>query len=160
LSIQSLGRMRTALAVSAVVLLSGISATSASAAPKSFNDATVNIRGGDATAISACVNLARSSAKAHKTVQNNFCKNKAVAVGGDVTLKDVSILVAQDSSSKYASNKATVNIEGGDATAVAACVNVLQGSASAKQTNECANTAVARGGDVKLKDVDITILQG
>jgi hypothetical protein len=157
---QAFNRARAILVLFLVVALAGVAATSAGAADKKqFNNATLNIRGGDATAVAACINLARGAAKSHKTVQNNFCKNKASASGGDVTLKNVSILIAQDSS-RYTSNRATVNIEGGDATAVAACVNVLQGTASAHQTNACANSAVAKGGDVNLKNVDITIIQG
>ena len=48
----------------------------------------------------------------------------------------------------------------GDAVAVAACINVLQGSGSVDQTNKCSNTAIATGGSVKLVHTDIKIIQG
>jgi hypothetical protein len=57
-------------------------------------------------------------------------------------------------------NKATVEISNGNATAVASCLNVLNDAANATQTNICKNNAVAKGGDVKLEDVDISVIQG
>ena len=159
----SLSRLRAALlSVALVAVMSLALAGSAFAIhPETFNNATVDINGGNATALAACVNYAQVTAKHGKVAQNNFCKNFAKAKGGDVRLKNVSLLISQTGGTTGTTrNNATVNISGGDATAVAACVNFLQGSATARQTNQCANTAVARGGDVVLKNVDITIIQG
>jgi len=150
------------LALSAFVtaLFVGFSATPASAA-ESYNNVQVNISGGNANALSACVNFAKLKAKKGEPAQSNACKNFAKATGGDVQLKNVDITVLQaGSSTGTVRNKAEVNITGGDATSVAACVNYLQGTADADQTNKCSNTSVATGGDVKLKNVSITIIQG
>jgi len=43
---------------------------------------------------------------------------------------------------------------------VAACINVLRATATAEQTNDCSNTAIATGGNVSLSHTDITIIQG
>lgn len=155
----SAGRARVSAVLALTAVLALIVAGTASADNPTFNNARVNITGGNAVALSACINVAKVKAKyPDKVKQNNFCKNFAKATGGDVTLKNVNVFIAQDTYSVSA-NSATVNIAGGDAVAVAACLNVLDGSASATQTNVCKNTAVARGGDVKLKNVDITIIQ-
>jgi len=141
-------------------VLFGALATPASAA-ESYNNAQVNITGGNAHALSACVNYAKIKAKKGEAAQSNACKNFAKATGGDVELKHVDITILQaGATTGVVKNRAEVNISGGDANAVAACVNYLQGTANADQKNKCSNTAVAQGGDVKLKDVYITIVQG
>ena len=128
--------------------------------PSSYNNATVNISGGNANALAACVNYAKLKSKHGGAVQSNFCKNFAKAKGGDVELKNVDLTIFQSGSwTGTTRNNATVNITGGDANALAACVNVLQGGASAFQKNVCSNTAVAVGGSVSLKNVSITIIQ-
>lgn len=148
------------LAALVTMLFVGFSATPASAT-ESYNNVAVNITGGNAKALSACVNYAKLKAKKGEATQSNACKNFAKASGGDVKLKNVDITVLQaGSTTGTVRNKAEINISGGDATAVAACVNYLQGTADADQTNKCSNTAVAEGGDVKLKNVSITIIQG
>jgi len=130
-------------------------------ATESYNNAQVNITGGNAHALSACVNFAKIKAKKGEPAQSNACKNFARATGGDVQLKNVDVTILQaGSSSGVVKNRAEVNISGGDATAVAACVNYLQSTADADQTNRCSNSSVAQGGDVKLKNVSITIIQG
>lgn len=128
---------------------------------ETYNDVQINITGGNANALSACVNYAKLKAKKGESAQSNACKNFAKATGGDVTLKKVDITILQaGATAGTVKNKASINISGGDATAVAACVNYLQGTADADQTNKCSNTAVATGGDVTLKKVNITIVQG
>ena len=77
-----------------------------------------------------------------------------------MTLKKTNLDIFQGSFSETSVNRATVSISGGDATAVAACVNYLQGTASAGQQNDCVNDAQATGGDVVLDEVNITIYQG
>ncbi|HEX8628059.1 MAG TPA: hypothetical protein VF755_07800, partial [Catenuloplanes sp.] len=128
---------------------------------ETHNNVAVNISGGNANALSTCVNFAKLKAKKGEAAQSNACKNFAKATGGSVTLKKVDITILQaGATSGKVTNKAEINISGGDATAVAACVNYLQGTADADQTNKCSNTAVATGGDVTLKNVNITIIQG
>ena len=101
-----------------------------------------------------------------RAFQENECENKAYAAGGTVILKNVDILAVQDNKDRYsdvADQENTVNltIRGGDATALATCLNIAKerGDDSARQENNCQNTAVATGGSVILKNVDITIVQ-
>ena len=124
-----------------------------------YNHATLVIRGGAANALSGCLNYARIAAHHHRPAQSNYCENFAEADGGNVNLSNVSVFIDQQGHSRRTVNEATIVIAGGDANAVAACVNYLQGTASAAQTNECSNTAVAQGGNVNLHNVDITIVQ-
>jgi hypothetical protein len=144
-------------------------APAAFAADQSFNDADVVIRGGDTVAVATCLNWAKTYAgyneeerKRHekvRVVQANKCENTADALGGDVTLKKVDVTVAQKGRTRAAKNDASVEISGGDAVAVAACINVLNGGTDVEQTNKCSNTAIATGGSVKLVHTDITIKQ-
>ncbi len=128
---------------------------------ETINNAEVNITGGKAHALSACVNYAKVKAKKGEAAQSNACKNFAKATGGDVRLKNVDVTILQaGAGTGTVKNNAEFIIAGGDATSVASCVNYLQGTADAKQSNECKNTAVANGGDVNLKNVNITIIQG
>jgi len=141
-------------------LFVGAAATPAYASGETFNNVQVNITGGNAHALSTCVNYAKMKAKKSEAAQSNACKNFAKAQGGDVKLTNVDITILQAAGHETTKNKAEVNIAGGDATAVAACVNYLQGTADSDQTNRCKNSAVATGGDVELKDTNITIVQG
>ena len=58
-------------------------------------------------------------------------------------------------------NTVNLTIRGGDATALASCVNVAKerGGGDARQQSSCQSTAVATGGSVVLKNVDITVVQ-
>jgi cytochrome c biogenesis factor len=157
-------RQNRGLIVSLVTLFAAVF-VGATAAPASagedYNNVEVNITGGKAHALAACVNYAKLKAKKGEAAQSNACKNFAKATGGDVNLKNVDITILQaGSGSGTVKNNAEVNISGGDATAVAACVNYLQGTADSDQKNKCKNTADAKGGDVTLKNVTITIIQG
>ena len=111
-------------------------------------------------AATAAASPPRRLARRPTSPQSNFRENKAKAIGGDVTLKDVDNLVTQKGKHKATKNDATLTASGGDAIAVAACLNVLVGSATTvKPENDCGNTAVAVDGDVTLKDVFIDIQQ-
>jgi len=130
------------------------------------NSVTITIAGGDATAIAACVNVAKERGPGG-VEQENKCKNIATAIGGDVTLKDVKIIAVATSDEKpekknakkdkRPDNSVTITITGGDAKAIAACVNAAseKGPGGVEQENKCVNDAFARGGDVKLKNVKI-----
>ena len=138
---------------------------------ESYNNVGIKISGGDATAVSTCLNIAKMKAnyasktkakgkkKSSKAFQSNYCKNVAVAEGGDVLLKNVELTIFQADGSSKSVNNATINISGGDATAVAACVNYAEGADTVVQDNTCKNVAFASGGDVTLKNVTITIVQ-
>jgi hypothetical protein len=138
---------------------------------QSFNDADVVIRGGNSVSVAACVNWAqdwtRYSAEQKKRhekkriAQSNACDNTAAdAEGGSVDLSKVSVTVDQAGKRRASRNSASVTISGGDAVAVAACLNVLKGSTDAEQTNDCTNAPIATGGSVTLEKTDITIYQG
>ena len=127
------------------------------------NSVTITIAGGDATALAYCLNVAKTGGSAE---QKNYCKNTAVAAGGNVYLKNVDIFVVQtnddDGNVSDQSNTVDLTIRGGDATALAACLNVVKqkkDGGDVDQKNKCKNFAYARGGDVVLKNVDITIIQ-
>lgn len=141
-------------------LFAGAIGTPAYASGEVFNNVEINITGGNAHALSACVNYAKMKAKKGEAAQSNACKNFAKAQGGDVKLEDVDVTILQAAGNGTTKNNAVINISGGDATAVAACVNYLQGTADADQTNKCKNVATATGGDVALKHVSITVVQG
>jgi len=128
------------------------------------NSIDLTIRGGDANALAACVNAAKTGSYSDVS-QKNFCKNKAVAVGGDVILKDVDIILTQSNTGGDGtgdlSNSVTLTIEGGAANALAFCLNAAKTGkkSDVSQKNFCANKAIARGGDVVLKNVTIDIFQ-
>ena len=142
---------------------------SAFAAGQSFSDADIVIRGGNGVSLATCVNWAQTYAgysaaekKRHdkaRVVQANKCENTADALGGSVELTKVYVTVDQDGHRKAVKQDASVTISGGDAVAVAACINVLKGSASVDQSNKCENTAISTGGDVTLEHTNITIQQ-
>ncbi len=166
MSVMSVSRLRAVLVSFAFVAIMGLGLTASAGAtkppakPQTFNNVQLSISGGNATALAACVNYAKVASKHGKVAQSNFCKNLAKAQGGNVTLKNVDVFVSQSGSGTgTTANNVTISITGGDATAIAACVNYLHGGASAEQKNVCANSAVANGGDVTLKNVTITIVQ-
>ncbi|MEA2512185.1 MAG: hypothetical protein QOF01_1644 [Thermomicrobiales bacterium] len=57
-----------------------------------------------------------------------------------------------------AADTVTLAIEGGDATAVGACVNVVKDGERVVQKNTCKNKAVGRGGDVSAKGLCVTVV--
>jgi hypothetical protein len=125
-----------------------------------YNNAELELRGGDATALSKCVQLAKAKAKVSQKVPSQKCQSFAKAEGGTVALQKVSIFVDQEGGgARKVHNKVDVKIVGGDATAVSSCLNYIQDTHSAGQQQQCASTAVATGGDVILKEVDITVFQ-
>ncbi len=128
------------------------------------NTVTLTIAGGDATALAGCLNAA-DTGNYSSVQQKNYCKNKAYAQGGDVILKNVDIFIVQtnvaDGDTSDASNTVDLTIRGGDATSLAACVNAARTGkkGNVSQQNKCKNKAYAQGGNVILKNVDITIIQ-
>lgn len=113
-----------------------------------------------------------------RAYDDNECDSKAVAEGGTVVLKNVDILVVQenkDGRAKAPSQANTVNItiRAGDATALADCLNIAKEQGRdrdrrdwkwwdddrAQRENDCNSKAVAAGGDVILKNVEITVVQ-
>jgi hypothetical protein len=129
------------------------------------NTVNITIRGGDANALAACLNVAKEKGRGDVRQQND-CRNKAYAVGGSVYLKNVDIMTVQNNragsgSTGSQSNTVNLTIQGGDANALAACLNVAKerGRGDVHQKNECRNKAYATGGGVVLKYVDITAIQ-
>lgn len=160
--ISSFGRTArgTAVAFAAAFAVMGAAPAFAAGPPATFNDANVNIQGGGAQTLAGCLNFARSAARHQVNPQSNYCRNIASATGGTVALHGVSIFVDQENNRRGRTfNNASVNISGGDATAVAACVNYVQGTATADQVNSCRNNATAYGGNVSLDNVDVSVIQ-
>jgi len=137
----------------------GLSSPAGATQSGTLNDVNIDIHGGNAVAFSGCVNYAKVSAQHGKKPQSNACKNIAHADGGSVDLTGVSLFVDQEGHGRSTHNNVEITISGGDATAVAGCVNYLQGTATPAQVNDCKSAADAHGGSVKLTDVDIVIIQ-
>ena len=162
--------VRGLVLTAAVASSLAITPTAFASGGRTFNDADVVIRGGNGVAVATCVNwaqdwtrLSSEQQKRHdkkRVAQSNACKNTADAEGGSVDLTKVSVTIDQAGSRRASRNSANVTISGGDAVAVAACINVLRATANAEQTNDCKNTAIATGGSVTLDKTDITIIQG
>jgi len=149
-----------AVAAGTIVVALGGATPALAGGSSTYNDVNVNITGGNARVLTGCINYARVLIRHGLDPQKNVCADFATAIGGDVTLKHVSVAIAQVGSGYgRTTNNATVNISGGDATVVAACVNYLQGTSTPNQQNDCGNGTLAAGGNVSLKDVDITVLQ-
>jgi hypothetical protein len=151
------------------------------------NTVNLTIRGGDAKALATCLNVAKEKVRNQnsraskwddrgrgqakkwndrRAEQENDCENKALATGGSVMLKNVEILTVQENKSYRSntpdqSNTVNITIRGGDATALATCLNIAkeEGYSRTAQENDCDNKAVAYGGNVYLKNVDITTIQ-
>jgi hypothetical protein len=137
--------------------------TFAAASPRAFADQSkavtvfLSATGGNATAIAACLNVAKDHGG--NNLQVNDCKNTAAAVGGDVTIKGakiVGISTAKRHFGKASLSKGVVavTLTGGNATAIATCANAAGGGDNA-QLNTCVNTAVAIGGPVIFNHVKI-----
>lgn len=137
----------------------GLASPANATAVGTYNQAEVNIRGGNAAALNSCYNAAIKLAKHDLPVQSNTCRNAARAEGGTVTLENVLVTVIQSGSTPKTHNNASVAVVGGDAVAVSSCVNYMQGTADAVQKNNCKSASEAIGGSVKLKNVDITVIQ-
>ncbi len=125
----------------------------------SGNTVTIEIRGGDANALAGCLNAA-DTGNYSSVKQKNYCKNKAYAQGGNLVLRNVVIDVFQQGTGD-APNSVDLTIRGGDANALAACINAAETGnySSVQQKNYCRSKAYARGGDVILRNVDIIITQ-
>jgi hypothetical protein len=163
-------RLRGAILATAFASSMAVAPMAHAGKGSTFNNAELSIRGGDAKTVAVCVNFAKTWAdyddakrkklEKKRVAQANYCAEKAIAVGGDVDLMDVDIIVTQEGKHKATENDVSLEIRGGDATAVAACLNILQGSATTvKQDNDCKNTAVAKGGNVYMENVAIVISQ-
>jgi len=124
-----------------------------------YNNAAIDIHGGNASAFGSCVKFAKIKAQQGQKPRSNACATFATATGGTVSLTGVSVFVDQEGTGRRTHNNVKIDISGGDATAVASCVNFLQGTASAGQVDDCKTAAEANGGDVNLNNVDITVIQ-
>jgi len=158
--------MNRSLKTRVVALLAALALTPAMAggalatAPTQSNTVTINIGGGDATALAECLNAVDQGDRVY---QANYCRNTAFAAGGSVVLRNTSIFIVQtnvaDGDVSDQSNTVDLTIRGGNATALASCLNAVKKADKVYQQNKCKNKAFAQGGSVKLKNVDITIIQ-
>jgi hypothetical protein len=131
-----------AAVVASAVSLAGPVSTAAA-------DATVSVRGGDATSVVNCQNLAPDP-----VVQRNRCKAKAEA--GTADLHDVDIYFAGEPVVQAnGGGVGLISVGGGSATASAVCVNESGGVVRGRSINVC--RARAQGGSVVLRNVQIVI---
>jgi len=114
------------------------------------NEVNFTVSGGDATAIAACIEEAKKV-----TRNNRFCRNITVARGGKVILRRVNVTVVNPDGSIADGKTVDIIISGGDATALATCINA--GSNATKSNNHCVNVALAFGGMVVLANVEIVV---
>jgi hypothetical protein len=132
-----------------------------------FNDVDVTIRGGKTVALATCVNWAQDWAKKSekdkkkydkkRAAQSQECEATATAIGGDVNVEDVNVVVKKAGKKKAAENNVDITITGGDTVAIAACLNVLKGDPKADVSQTCTADATAIGGTVNVGDVNIFI---
>ncbi len=122
---------------------------------------TIAVRSGNAEAIATCLNLAKAGESAN---QSNECYNYAYARGGKLIVKNVDVVVGRandpDGIVSVKSNTVNFTVQGGDATAIATCINQAQSSGDVKQGNPCVNVAIAIGGTVVILDVSVVLVQG
>ena len=144
----------------ALVLTPVLAGGALAADPNLSNSVTLTIGGADANALALCLNAGKKGDAAY---QQNKCKNQAYAQGGDVVLRNTEIFVVQsndtDGDLSSAANTVDLTIRGGDATALAACLNAVAQGDAAYQQNKCKNEAYAQNGDVVLSNVDIVVIQ-
>src|SRR3954447_2562366 len=86
--------------------------------------ASIDLRGGDATASLVCGNVAdaQSYADAHQiAIQQNNCSSQAT--GGDIALHDVQITISAAAANASDDNQSLIQLaaSGGDATSQATC---------------------------------------
>jgi hypothetical protein len=125
------------------------------------NSVTIAIKSGDATALAACLNAAEEGDWVY---QKNYCQNTAYARSGDVTLENVIITALQTNDSdgdlSSATNTVDLTVTSGNAEALALCINAIKDKAwRVYQKNNCQNKAIARSGDIILRNIDILIVQ-
>src|SRR5438445_1460866 len=105
--------------VIAATLFAAGPAAPAHASDGTYNNATVDIHGGNAAAFASCLNYAKLSAKHNRAPQSNACRSFAHASGGAVELSSVSLFVDQEGHGRATRNNVDISISGGDAVAVA-----------------------------------------
>ncbi len=122
---------------------------------------TIAVRAGNAEAIATCLNLAKAGEKANQT---NGCYNYAYARGGKVIITNVEVVAgrANDKDGIISIDSNTVNftVKGGNATAIASCINQAQGGRDVDQRNKCINVAIAIGGNVIITNVNVVLVEG
>ena len=162
ITMASAGRISLMVATAAFGVAVAAAPAAAGFGSPTTNKADIAIVGGDAKAVGACFNVAKVYAKMKMAAPKiQSCSNISSAAGGEVVLKDVDINVIQDASGSKGKklNSADIKIAGGDAVGYAACANVLSGTASSKNYQDCAAISDAKGGDVKLNKVNLTVIQ-
>jgi hypothetical protein len=155
--------LATAVASSVMVAPSAFAAGSAG----TFDGVDVAIKGGKTVALATCVNWAQDWAKKSekdkqkydkkRAAQSQLCDATATAIGADVKVEDVSVVVKKAGKNKAVENNVDISITGGDTFAIAACLNVLKGNTTADVDQKCTADATAIGSTVTVGDVKIVI---
>jgi hypothetical protein len=118
--------------------------------------ASIDLRGGDATASLVCGNVADAQSYAdanNLTIQQNDCHPEAT--GGDIELSDVQITIKADAVHASEDNEslATLAASGGNATAQATCVGKGVKPRDGAVRNHCWSRA--KGGRLELDNVTL-----
>jgi hypothetical protein len=123
------------------------------------NSVTFTVSGGNVTALATCLNAAKGGGN---TQLNDGCTNYAYARGNVIIIKGVTIDGLQTNAATmgntHQSNSVSFTVNGGNVTAVAACVNAAHGGGNV-QINNCVNIAVAIGNIIVLVNVNIGPIQ-
>jgi hypothetical protein len=157
-------RGRIAMAATTTIVAVGLLAVPVHAkapSPVAAAGTGIDLRGGDASAKMVCGNVADAQeyADAHGVaIQRNNCHPKAT--GGNIELRDVTILIRQEDVHASADNEALAElaVSGGEATSDTSCVNAAVAQAAASARNHCWSRA--RGGRLELKDVTFVSHKG
>jgi hypothetical protein len=156
----STSKVRMILAALLLVAMFGVTAAPRVHANSQSNSITFTVNGGNVTAVAACLNLATHAGVG---VQANSCANYAFARGNTIIIKGVSIVGVQTNQASMGDpkqkNSLSFTVNGGNVTAVAACVNAAAHAGVGAQVNECINTAIAIGNIIVLINVNVTGIQ-
>src|SRR3954447_24630191 len=136
-------------------------------ATRAATGASIDLRGGDASAAMVCGNVvdAQAYADAHQiAIQQNNCSSQAT--GGDIALQDVQITIRAAAAHASDDNESLIQLaaSGGDATAQATCVGSAAraddhgGDDHKSVRNHCWSRA--RGGRLELHNVTLVSHKG
>jgi hypothetical protein len=149
-----------ALALGLVGLAPARGVAHATPPPPPSNAVNIFLKAGDAQAVATCLNIAAHNV--HAVNQVSRCRNVVHATGGDLVIFGADISALQTNNTTVgnpAQSNVTLAATGGNATALASCVNTVGSAAKVRQVNYCTNVAIATGGTVVLINVNVAGVQ-
>ena len=148
------------LALGLVGLLPARDVAHATPPPPSSNAVNIFLQAGNAQTVATCLNVAQHNL--HAVNQVSRCRNVVHATGGDLVIFGADISALQTNSTTVgnpAQSNVTLAATGGNATALASCVNTVGTAGRVRQVNQCTNVAIATAGTVVLINVNIAGVQ-